>query len=166
MDSPELHRLFTGSAAGLCLFIAACSTPVENRNAATVSSLQAEIPLAPTAKNVILFIGDGMGVSTVTAIRILDGQRKGMPGEENVLSFERFEHVALSKTYQVNQQVGESAGTATAMMTGEKTNAGFIGINRDAIRGDCASTSGNHLPSMLELVESTGKSTGVVSTAR
>ncbi len=166
MDSPELHRLFTGIGVCLCLVVAACSTPVENRNAATVSSLQAEIPLAPPAKNVILFIGDGMGVSTVTAIRILDGQRKGMPGEENVLSFEQFEHVALSKTYQVNLQVGESAGTATAMMTGEKTNAGFIGINRDAIRGDCASTSGNHLPSILELVESTGKSTGVVSTTR
>ena len=44
----------------------------------------------PTAKNVILFIGDGMGVSTITAARIFDGQSKGMQGEENELSFERF----------------------------------------------------------------------------
>ena len=114
----------------------------------------------------ILFIGDGMGVSTVTAIRILDGQQKGMPGEENVLSFERFPHVALSKTYEVNQQVGESAGTATAMMTGQKTNAGFIGVSSEAIRKNCASSRAHHLPSILELAESNGKSTGIVTTTR
>ncbi len=114
----------------------------------------------------ILFIGDGMGVSTVTAIRILDGQQKGMPGEENVLSFERFPHVALSKTYEVNQQVGESAGTATAIMTGQKTNAGLIGVSSEATRRNCASASGQHLPSLLELSESAGKSTGIVTTTR
>ena len=37
------------------------------------------------AKNIILFIGDGMGVSTVTAARIFDGQSQGMRGEEHVL---------------------------------------------------------------------------------
>ncbi|HWN45243.1 MAG TPA: alkaline phosphatase, partial [Thermoanaerobaculia bacterium] len=57
------------------------------------------------AKNVILFLGDGMGVATITAARILDGQMKGMKfGEENDLSFERFPHLAHSKTYQANQQ--------------------------------------------------------------
>ncbi len=91
MYSLDHYRLLTIIGASLCLVVAACSTPVENRDAATVPSLQADIPLAPPAKNVILFIGDGMGVSTVTAIRILDGQQKGMPGEENVLSFERFD---------------------------------------------------------------------------
>ncbi len=38
------------------------------------------------ARNLILFIGDGMGVSTVTAARILEGQQRGQPGEENLLS--------------------------------------------------------------------------------
>ena len=38
------------------------------------------------AKNVILFVGDGMSLTTVAAARILDGQRKGGPGEENRLS--------------------------------------------------------------------------------
>ena len=107
-----------------------------------------------------------MGVSTTTAIRILDGQRKGMAGEENVLPFERFPHVALSKTYEVNQQVGESAGTATAMMSGRKTNAGFIGVDMYANRGDCASSRQHHLASILELSELAGKSTGIVSTTR
>ena len=166
MNSLQLQRLFTGIGACLCLIITACSSTGEHPGREAAVPAQAGVPAAPTAKNVILFIGDGMGVSTVTAIRILDGQRKGMPGEENVLSFERFPHVALSKTYEVNQQVGESAGTGTAIMTGEKTNAGLLGINHDAIRGDCASASGNHLPSMLELAESAGKSTGVVTTTR
>ncbi|MBV1928989.1 MAG: alkaline phosphatase, partial [Gammaproteobacteria bacterium] len=56
------------------------------------------------AKNIILFVGDGMGVSTVTAARILDGQQKGGHGEENLLSFERFPYTALAKTYNTNQQ--------------------------------------------------------------
>ncbi|MDH3373719.1 MAG: alkaline phosphatase, partial [Gammaproteobacteria bacterium] len=64
------------------------------------------------AKNIILFIGDGMGVSTVTAARIFDGQSQGKSGEEHVLPFERFDNVALVKTYNTNQQVADSAGTA------------------------------------------------------
>lgn len=49
------------------------------------------------AKNVILFIGDGMGGTTVTAARILRGQLNNKPGEETVLAFEEFPNVALSK---------------------------------------------------------------------
>ena len=49
------------------------------------------------AKNVILFIGDGMGLSTVMASRVYKGQQEGRPGEEEVLSFEAFPNVALSK---------------------------------------------------------------------
>ena len=55
------------------------------------------------AKNVILFVGDGMGVSTVTAARILAGQLEGNPGEENELFFETFPNVALSKTYNTGK---------------------------------------------------------------
>ncbi|MBA3786248.1 MAG: alkaline phosphatase, partial [Acidobacteria bacterium] len=42
------------------------------------------------AKNVILFVGDGMGITTLTASRILEGQMRGESGEENQLSFEQF----------------------------------------------------------------------------
>ena len=49
------------------------------------------------AKNVILFLGDGMGMPTVTAARILQGQMQGKNGEEHQLSFDKFPHVALSK---------------------------------------------------------------------
>lgn len=50
-----------------------------------------------TAKNVIFFLGDGMGVSTVTAARIHAGQKLGELGEENYLSFEKFPNLGLLK---------------------------------------------------------------------
>ncbi len=118
------------------------------------------------ARNVILFIGDGMGVSTVTAARILDGQQRGQPGEENLLSFEQFPYVALSKTYNTNQQTPDSAGTMTAMMTGEKTRAGVIAQDGRARRGDCAGARGHELRTLLELAEQKGLATGIVTTTR
>ena len=58
-----------------------------------------------TPKNIIVFIGDGMGISTITAGRIFDGQSKGKKGEEHELAFDSFENVALIKTYNTNAQV-------------------------------------------------------------
>lgn len=54
-------------------------------------------PIHRRARNVILFLGDGMGISTITASRILKGQRAGQPGEEGYLEFDRFPHSALIK---------------------------------------------------------------------
>jgi alkaline phosphatase len=51
------------------------------------------------AKNVILFLGDGMGVSTVTAGRIRKGQMKGQLGEDFLTEMEQFSYLGLSKTY-------------------------------------------------------------------
>ena len=68
------------------------------------------------AKNVILFVGDGMGVSTLTAARILQGQQNGNSGEEGYLSFETFPHTALVKTYNVDAQTPDSAGTMTPQL--------------------------------------------------
>ncbi|SEJ13022.1 alkaline phosphatase [Demequina mangrovi] len=117
-------------------------------------------------KNVILFVGDGMGISTVTAARILEGQLEGATGEENALSFEEFPNVALSKVYNVDSQVPDSAGTMTAMMTGVKTDIGVLGVDEGVVRGDCDSVAGTELTSWMMLAESAGKATGVVSTAR
>ncbi|XP_065640700.1 alkaline phosphatase isoform X1 [Hydra vulgaris] len=118
------------------------------------------------AKNVILFIGDGMGPSTVTAARILDGQKKKKKGEENVLSWEEFDNVALSKTYNVDAQVPDSAGTATAFMSGVKTNMGTINVNENVTYKDCASSIGNEVLSLAQYAELAGLSTGVVTTTR
>ncbi|UAA40087.1 alkaline phosphatase [Paraneptunicella aestuarii] len=118
------------------------------------------------AKNVILFVGDGMGISTVTAARIMDGQDKGMMGEENVLSFGDFPFSGFSKTYNVDAQTPDSAGTMSAMMSGVKTDAGIIGIAEAVERGNCASSQGQELVTALELAEIAGKATGIISTAR
>jgi alkaline phosphatase len=118
------------------------------------------------AKNIILFVGDGMGISTVTATRILAGQQLGKLGEEHQLSFDKFPFSGFAKTYNVDAQTPDSAGTMTAMMSGVKTDAGVIGVNEAISRGDCASVSGNELVTALELAEIAGKSTGIISTAR
>lgn len=118
------------------------------------------------AKNVILFVGDGMGISTVTAARILEGQRKGQTGEENQLSFDRFPFSGLSKTYNVDAQTPDSAGTMTAMVSGVKTDVGVIGVDERVARGNCTTAQGNELVTALELAELAGKATGIISTAR
>ena len=78
------------------------------------------------ASGIILFVGDGMSIATVTAGRIYVGQKSGANGEEHNLSFERFPAVGLAKTYNTNQQTPDSAGTMTALITGEKTKAGAV----------------------------------------
>ena len=120
------------------------------------------------AKNVILFVGDGMGISTLTAARILEGQLNAKPGEENRLSFEKFPYVALSKTYSWDQQTSDSAPTMTAMITGYKAREGQLSVNHLTPRGECSAAviAANSLPTLLEQAAAAGKATGVVSTAR
>ena len=118
------------------------------------------------AKNVIFFLGDGMGISTVTAARIYAGQTAGATGEEYSLAFEEFPHLALIKTYNTDAQVPDSAGTITALTTGEKTRIGVLGINGTVARDDCAAALQNTLPTLAELAEQAGMGTGVISTAR
>lgn len=118
------------------------------------------------AKNIILFVGDGMSIATTTAARILDGQQKGMPGEENSLSFGYFPFTGLMKTYNVDAQTPDSAGTMTAIISGVKTDVGVIGVDEDVILDDCSSMAGNQLITALELAEIAGLSTGILSTAR
>jgi alkaline phosphatase len=120
------------------------------------------------AKNVILFIGDGMGVSTVTAARILEGQLKGKPGEETRLAFDAFPYTALSKTYSWDQQTSDSAPTMTAMSTGYKTREGMLSVNHTTARGECSAAviDAKKVATILEAAADMGKSSGIVSTAR
>ena len=118
------------------------------------------------AKNIILFVGDGMGVSTVTAARILAGQLEGKMGEEHLLSFDTMPFSGFSKTYNVDAQTPDSAGTMTAMASGVKTDVGVIGVDEDIERGVCSTVAGNELVTATELAEINGLATGIVSTAR
>ncbi|WP_372015487.1 alkaline phosphatase [Pseudoxanthomonas sp. 10H] len=121
--------------------------------------------MAGKAKNVILFLGDGMSLTTVAAARILEGQRHGRPGEENLLSWEQFPHTAFSKTYNTDSQTPDSAGTMTAITTGVKSHMGAIGVSAGH-RDDCAGSLGKQRLTWLQLADSAGLATGIVSTAR
>lgn len=121
--------------------------------------------MAGKARNVILFLGDGMSLTTVAAARILDGQRKGGPGEENLLSWEQFPATAFSKTYNTDSQTPDSAGTMTAITTGVKSHMGAIGVS-SGHRSDCADSLNKGLLSWLQLADSAGMATGIVTTTR
>ncbi|XP_038872727.1 alkaline phosphatase-like [Salvelinus namaycush] len=131
------------------------------KNALTLQKLNQN-----TAKNLILFLGDGMGIPTVTAARILKGQLSGQSGEETQLEMDKFPFVALSKTYNTNAQVADSAGTATAYLCGVKANEGTVGVSAAAVRSQCNTTQGNEVTSILKWAKEAGKSVGIVTTTR
>jgi alkaline phosphatase len=163
------------SAAAVILALNISSTyAVEDANfwlndgATELQNAKRLVPNVKRAKNIILFVGDGMGVSTVTGARIFEGQQKGVDGERNRLSFENFPYVALSKTYSANQQTSDSAPTMTAMVAGVKTNDGILSLAQAVNRNEAnlAILNANKVQTILEKSELAGKSTGIVSTAR
>ncbi|XP_073811727.1 alkaline phosphatase-like [Musca autumnalis] len=118
------------------------------------------------AKNIILFLGDGMSLSTVTAARILKGQKINHTGEEHVLSFEKFPYTGLSKTYCTNGQVADSACTATAYLCGVKTNIFNIGVSANVEFNNCSASmeAANQVSSIAAWAQAEGKSTGFITT--
>lgn len=168
MMSNKMNAALIALAMGLPLAASAAESP-QQWYADGEAALQAALALKPNtrqAKNVILFVGDGMGISTVTATRIYDGQSRGESGEENRLAWERLPYVALSKTYNTNLQTPDSAGTMSAMMTGIKTDYGVISVDQRVTKGDCASSRHAARPTLLEQAEAAGMATGIVTTAR
>lgn len=133
----------------------------------SVSRLLSSPVVDAPAKNVIVFVGDGMGISTVTASRIyraqLDNQQ---PGEEGSLSFERFPYTALLKTYAVDRQVTDSAASATALFCGAKTKMAMLGLSARANVSECDSAAGNELHSFIKRAQDRGMATGLVTTTR
>ena len=120
----------------------------------------------PAARNLILFVGDGMSFATVAAARILEGQERGESGESNLLYFESFPHTAFAKTYNTDRQTPDSAGTMTAMVTGVKTFAGALAVDQYARFGDCESAQGRELVTLLDIASLAGLATGVVTNTR
>ncbi|NXA31153.1 PPBI1 phosphatase, partial [Eudromia elegans] len=123
-------------------------------------------PMTQRAKNIILFMGDGMGLPTVSAARIYQGQLAGGSGEDSVLAMETFPHVALAKTYTIDRQVPDSAGTGTAYLCGVKSNAKTLGLSGAAVYGKCHTAFGNEVDSVLHRARLAGKSVGIVTTTR
>jgi len=131
-----------------------------------VAALRAETPPQRRAKNVILFVGDGMSPTTVTAARIRAGQLAGASGEEHWLAFEKLPFLALAKTYNTDAQVPDSAGTMTALVSGVKTKAGVLGLSDLAKTGDPSTLAASRVPTLFEEAEARGLATGIVTTTR
>ena len=90
----------------------------------------------------------------------------GLSGEETVTFMESLPYVALSKTYNIDAQSPDSAGTATAYLCGVKARAGIIGLNGYAKFGDCRSSINRNVDSILKWAKQAGKSVGIVTTTR
>lgn len=107
-----------------------------------------ETQLVQTAevKNVILMIGDGMGVSQVFA---------ALTANQGRLNLEYLKTIGFAKTQAADRYVTDSAAGGTAIATGVKTTNKTIGLD----------TEGSPVPSILELAEARGLATGLVATS-
>jgi alkaline phosphatase len=102
-------------------------------------------PPAPKAKNVILMIGDGMGLTQISYGLLTSTER---------MNFERFRVMGLSRTSSSNHKITDSAAGATALSIGKKTYNGAIGVDEN----------GFPQKTILEIAAEKGKATGMVAT--
>ncbi|MEM9545425.1 MAG: alkaline phosphatase [Bacteroidota bacterium] len=98
------------------------------------------------AKNIILLIGDGMGITQISA---------GMFSNDNFLNLERFKTIGLHKSYSSDDLITDSAAGATAFACGKKTYNGAIAVDPDT----------NAIETILEEAETKGLKTGLVATS-
>ncbi len=99
-----------------------------------------------TPKNVILLIGDGMGLTQVSS---------SFYYSDATPNFSRFKHIGLINTSASSHKITDSAAGATAFASGKKSYNGAVGVNSDTVS----------IPTILEIAEKIGRSTGVVATS-
>ncbi|MBU0481909.1 MAG: alkaline phosphatase [Proteobacteria bacterium] len=108
------------------------------------------------AKNIIIMVPDGMGISNVTAARIF---KNGPNGER--LALESLGVIGHQATHAANSTVTDSAAAATAWAIGRKANNGEISCTRTET-GDCSTAP----KTVLEIAKKLGKATGLVATSQ
>mgnify|MGYP000793882092 FL=1 len=111
------------------------------------ASAQRTAPKPEKVHNVILMIGDGMGLGQVAAYMI--------ENQYGPTAFDRAHYTAVCKTYSANNRVTDSGAAATAMATGHKTKNSRIGVTPD----------GTPAQSITELAKAKGLATGIVVTS-
>ena len=157
--------LVAGLTAALLAGCNSDSTPVNNAAPTT--------PVAAAPKNVIFFLGDGMGMTTMTAARIY------AVGEEGELTVDTLPESAFVKTFSNDAQVTDSAPSMAAYMTGVKMNNEVISMSTNTVAVDpvndangnklgnnCGASNGTAVPTLLEQAKAQGMATGVVTTTR
>ncbi len=130
-------------------------------------------PVAEAPKNVIFFLGDGMGLTTMTAARIY------AVGEDGELTMDTLPETAFVKTFSNDAQVTDSAPSMSAYMTGVKMNNEVISMSSDTLAIDpiadingnklannCGQKNGTPVLTLLEIAKAAGLSAGVVTTTR
>lgn len=110
-----------------------------------------DVPVAPKEEavkpqNIILFIGDGTGLSQLSTLWYYYDDKP---------NYERFSTVGLSKTNSSSDKITDSGAGATAFSIGEKTYNGAIGVNKDSVSKE----------TIFELLSKKGYNTGVISTS-
>ena len=118
---------------------------------------QAQSNNLPLAKSTIFFIGDGMGIASLTASRIYS---KGSNGKMN---FEKFKNIGLAKTYSSDNFVTDSAAAATALASGIKTYNGSIGFSDPNLD---PKKEARKLQTIIDVAHRAGKSVGIITTTR
>ena len=161
------RRYLTAAGLGIALSItlAGCG-----------SDAKKDTELAPDAaapKNVIFFLGDGMGMTTMTAARIYS------VGEDGELTMDTLPETAFVKTFSNDAQVTDSAPSMSAYMTGVKMNNEVLSMsantqaidpikdaNGNKLGNNCGANNGTPATTLLELAKAKGLSAGVVTTTR
>jgi alkaline phosphatase len=116
--------------------------------------LPAALSAQSRARNVILFLADAGGTSTLAAASL---HGHGAPRQ---LFIQKLPHIGLSDTTTATQIVTDSAAGMTAIVTGHKTQNGVIAMSASTVRGK---QDGELLKTILEYAEERGLSTGVIS---
>ena len=134
---------------------AAKDRPIDDMRRLLIVLLLAPVALSaqPRAKNVILFLADAGGVSTLAAAS-LHGY-----GAPRRLYIQRMPHIGVGH-HNASQNVSDSAAGMTAIVTGEKTHNGVIAQSASAVR---KKSDGAPLKSILEYAEERGLATGVIT---
>jgi alkaline phosphatase len=157
----------------LCTTISLALTACGGSSKTSVAVEPAPSPAVTVPKNILFFLGDGMGITTMTAARIYG------VGEDGELTMDTFPETAFIKTYSNDAQVTDSAPSMAAYMTGVKMNNEVISMTPETKAFDdngvsylkgtdsaCPTTNGKPVTTLLEIAKSKGIATGVVTTTR
>lgn len=164
-------ELFLLSATFVCCLCASENAVKDklywyNRNYELINRRLSYFNLKPEklvrVKNVILFVGDGMGLTTVTATRVY--KRQKFRNSELKLVFDEFPASALIQTDTANSQISESAAAATALFCGVKTNFESLGVDSSAGKNACTNID-SHTPSIASWAQQQNLKTGSVTTS-
>ncbi|MFT4522761.1 MAG: alkaline phosphatase [Bacteroidia bacterium] len=131
---------------GVLIFFASCSVKRDTQNPVPNPPKVIEVELEIKPKNIILLIGDGMGLTQVSAL---------FEQADVTNHFKRFQYIGLMTTASASDKITDSAAGATAFACGMRTYNNAVGVSPDSLA----------IPNLVELLSYKGYATGMVSTS-